>query len=96
MSIIKKDSFGLFVKAGGYVCRPVKQSQFKINDIVKTNHVGGSTIAGVGKDSNCKKGEYLEYWTTTGISDVKQSTQQQITWYIQEFKQNYPHLIEEK
>jgi hypothetical protein len=96
MSKIQKDSFGLFVKAGGYVCRPVEQTQFQIGDTVKTAHKGGSIIAGVGKDSNCKHGEYLEYWTTTGVSNVMESTQENINWYIQEFKKKYRHLLKGK
>lgn len=68
MPTIKSDFLGLYVAAGGYAARPLGETQFKEGDEVKTHHFGGSIRAGVGKDSSCKRGQYLEEWTTTGFS----------------------------
>lgn len=68
MSIIHKDKFGLWVAADGLVARPLSvQTRFFEGTRVKTYHFGGSTTAGIGKDSSCKRGQYLEEWTTTGL-----------------------------
>lgn len=70
MPTVKQDQIGLYIAAGGYCARPLpnKPTRFKPGDKVKTHHFSGSTKAGVGKDSSCKRGEYLEYWITTGYS----------------------------
>lgn len=65
---VKKDSLGLYVTAGGYICRPFYGTMFKEGDVVKCHHFGGSTNAGVTFDSKefrfDKKG-MCEVWTTT-------------------------------
>lgn len=65
-SKIQRDFLGLWVNVG-YITRPTEPSQFKVGDRVKVYHFGGSTRAGVGKNATCKRGQYLEYWTTTGM-----------------------------
>lgn len=66
MALIRKDNFGVFVTAGGWVCRPIGKTKFIQGMNVKTHHFGGSTRAGVGKTLK-GKGDYDEYWTTTGM-----------------------------
>lgn len=70
MSKIKEDCYGLYSCVGGYISRPkpVLGTRFKKGDDVKSFHFGGSTEVGVGKDATTSKGQYLEYWTSTGIS----------------------------
>lgn len=66
---IKKDSLGLYVIAGGYITRPFYGTIFKEDDIVKSHHFGGSTMAGVTFiDQNFKKDGKYEIWVTTGIT----------------------------
>ena len=81
MAIIKRDKYGLVVQAGGYRSRPVQLSKFKEGDEVSTYHFGGTIKAGVGKTKDCKRGEYLEIWCTSGDSDDYKL----IIWYKVEF-----------
>ena len=67
MALIRKDAYGIFSTAGGWVIRPMKDSKFVVGDDPQTYHFGGSSTAGVGKTKTCKRGKYLEYWTTTGF-----------------------------
>jgi hypothetical protein len=89
MDIIQKDELGLFVHAGGWICRRKRRSKFKIGDKVKTHHFGDSTIVGVRKDSSCKRGEYIEYWCTTGIGAEEnislQEKKETWNWYKKHF-----------
>lgn len=67
MNKIRKDEYGYYVIAGGWIARPYDNyTRFNVGDVVKTYHFGGSSMAGVGKDESCKKGKYLEEWKTTG------------------------------
>ena len=68
MAKVRKDKLGLYVSAGGYVSRPLSDSQYKEGDKPKTKHFGGSTVAGVGKDDTCGRGSYVEYWATSDLS----------------------------
>lgn len=83
---VKKDEIGLYVVAGGWICRPIHGTCFKENDKVKSHHFGGSTKAGVTiLESNFKKGPY-EYWSTTGIFAYKreesiEEEMEKIEWY---------------
>jgi len=83
MAVIKEDKYGLVVQAGGYPSRPVQQSRFKKGDKVKIHHFGGTIKAGIGKDKNCKIGEYLETWCTSG------NDYQTIIWYKVVFVNRY-------
>ena len=67
MALIRKDAYGIFSTADGWVIRPMKDSVFVVGDTPQTKHFGGSCKAGVGKTNVCKRGEYLEYWVTTGF-----------------------------
>ena len=71
MNTIQEDQYGLYVSAGGWKTRPYGETRYKAGDKVKTHHYGGSCRAGVGKDESCKRGEYLEYWVTTGLAAVE-------------------------
>jgi hypothetical protein len=70
MNKINEDSIGLYVFAGGWKSRPFTKSQFKKGDKVDTYHFGGSSIAGIGKNEKCKRGQYIEYWCTCGITYI--------------------------
>ena len=91
--VISKDKYGLKVQAGGHISRPVQQSIFKEGDRVKTYHFGGTIKAGVGKNKNCKKGEYLEIWCTSWSSNDYNN----FIWYKVEFVKRYwrlcPHAL---
>jgi hypothetical protein len=90
---IGSGEFGLFVFAGGWKCRPIRQTCFKVGDEVKTHHFGGSTRAGVGKDSTCsKRGQYLEIWCTSGSGNSTDSGEDsigRILWYKVDFVNQY-------
>jgi hypothetical protein len=68
---IKKDSLGLYVNAGGHICRPFYGTCFKEGVSVSVHYFGGSTIAGVGipGSASFKKKETFEYWSTTGTGE---------------------------
>lgn len=67
MASIKKDHIGLYCWIGGWKARPISPTKLKEGSKVnKVKHFGGSTIAGLGKDDRCKRGQYLEYWITSG------------------------------
>lgn len=68
MAVIKQDSHGLFFKAGGFVCRPVIETRYKVGDKVIAHVFSQSIRIGVGKDENSKPGEYLENWMGTRMS----------------------------
>jgi len=67
MAKIRKDSIGLYVIAGGWICRRSNPTIFKEGDEGATHHFDGTVIAGVGKNNTCKRGQYIEYWCTAGI-----------------------------
>ena len=92
---IQNDEFGLFVQAGGYKCRPVTISNFKEGDEVVTHHFVGTIKAGVGKDNTCKKGRYLETWSTTGFDELMPKALQlkNIHWYKYQFWMQYRHAF---
>ena len=91
MPIIKEDEHGLYVNGGGWRSREVvpNTSQFKVGDEVKTYHFAGTIRVGVGKDDNCKRGEYLEYWLTSGTDYTDHysdnNTTEAIQWYRTQF-----------
>jgi hypothetical protein len=67
MALIRKDEIGLYVSAGGWVTRPLVETQYREGQDVTTHHYGTTSLAGVGKDEHCKRGEYVEIWITTGV-----------------------------
>jgi len=70
--IVKRDEIGLYVTAGGYVVRPVSDTDFRQGEKVATYFRSDvSVIAGVGKDETCGRNEYLETWLSTGIISWK-------------------------
>lgn len=73
MAIIRKDKIGLFVDAG-HIARRSAPSYFDEGDEVDVHHFSGTTVVGVGKTEECKRGEYLEYWTTSGTLSHEYST----------------------
>jgi hypothetical protein len=85
MPKVREDQHGLFVSAGGHKARPIKPTIFGKGDTVKTHHYGGSCEAGVGKTPDCKRGQYVEAWLTTGMcSGDKMDAEKeklQISWY---------------
>ena len=59
---IQKDNKGLFVKPS-HKAYFNGDTRFKIDEIVDVHQFWGTIDCGVGKDSTCKRGEYLEIWT---------------------------------
>jgi hypothetical protein len=80
---ISKDKIGLYVQAGGWKSRPFHKTRFKEGDDIKTHHFGGTCVAGIGKDENCKKGQYLEYWCACGSYKYLTETEEleKYNWY---------------
>ena len=64
---IKKDDLGLYVNAGGFLCRPFFGTCFREGDEVKSHHLGGTRV-GVGLPGHAmfKKEDTFEYWSITG------------------------------
>jgi len=97
MTTIKCDAIGLFVVAGGWICRRSHPSIFKEGDEVETHHFGGTTVAGVGKTKALKRGTYLEYWTTTGTIEAEMLDtpikEQRETW--EWYKRHEEHTAQE-
>jgi hypothetical protein len=91
MAVIREDEFGLYVSSGGYAARPVSSTRFAKGDTVKAHHHGGSPLHGVGKDDTCGKGEYLETWLSTGMSN--EQTKDQVEWYMNYGKSTYPLMF---
>lgn len=67
MSKVHVDELGLYVAAGGWCARPIGPSTFVAGDDIKTKHFGGSVVCGIGKEEGAARGEYTEYWMTSGI-----------------------------
>ena len=90
MSKIRKDEIGLWCSVGGYVARPIGPTSFNEGESHKTHHVAGTTIAKIGKDKTCKRGQYLESWITTGIMSHEYEKYEQdyismnYAWYVAE------------
>ena len=80
MNVIKKDENGLYVAAGGICARVFTKTKFKEGNRVATHHFGGTIFVGVGKNSSCKRGQYLEKWVTTQKEDDRLI----IAWYKEE------------
>ncbi len=59
---IRLDEWGLWCSVGGYMARPVGDTQFAEGDAVHVWHFDGSIRAGVGKSPSMRRGQYLEYW----------------------------------
>lgn len=84
---IKKDSLGLYVVAGGWICRPFFGTMFNEGDKVKSHHFGGSTNAGVTldeKELKFTKIENYETWSTTGTGAYEYSKMP-----LQKLKESY-------
>lgn len=69
MPVIKQDKYGIFLNAGGYVCRPVIESRYKPGDKVPAHHFSQSTRIGVGKEDSSKPREYVENWMATRMTN---------------------------
>lgn len=67
MAKIYENEGGLYAKVGGYIARPVDNTQFKKGDTTEGKHFGGSTLVGMGKLPG--RGEYKEYWRTSDWED---------------------------
>ena len=94
MPIVREDKHGLHVSGEGWRCREVVPgtTRFKVGDVVKTHHFGGSVRVGVGKDETCKRGEYLEYWMTAGgcaSSPLADDEGEVIQWYREQFSDRF-------
>ena len=74
MNRIHEDSHSIYVKAGGYIIRPVISeryhnqmdclkgtTQYVAGDSVKANHVGGSGLGLVGNEYWFTHGSYYDY-----------------------------------
>lgn len=68
MPKVREDEFGLYVESGGYVARPLVGvvSRFSVGQTVVSRHFAGSGVHGVGRGEECQRGEYVEYWQSTG------------------------------
>jgi len=64
MAVIRKDDRGLYANVGGYIVRPLLDTQYKEGDHVDGHHYGGTTTVGMGKNKDTPKREYEEYWRT--------------------------------
>ena len=71
MSRIYEDRYGLYIKNGGYIARPVpteytrhdrvnEDSEYCAGDSVKARHIGGTCQHKVGE------GDHVEYWSSHG------------------------------
>lgn len=67
MAKIYENEGGLYAKVGGYIARPVDNTQFKKGDTTEGKHFGGSTLVDMGKLPG--RGEYKEYWRTSDWED---------------------------
>jgi hypothetical protein len=90
-TIVKSDFLGIYVVSGSYIIRPnpKKPSRFKEGDKVATYHFGGSPMHGIGKDSSCGRGQYLERWVGTGevrrVKNDKNEAQKSYDFYMNTF-----------
>jgi hypothetical protein len=72
MAVIRSDKYGLFIKNGGYIARPVPTeytrhaheitsgSKYSIGDRVKARHYGGSGLHDVGDELWSSHGCYFD------------------------------------
>lgn len=79
---VKKDTYGLYVRSGGYVARPLySETIFSEGDEINTSHMGGSTHHKVTFGNRSLK-DGCEYWASTGDPD-KQSDSEHVNFYLQ-------------
>ena len=52
MAVIRKDDRGLYANVGGYIVRPLLDTQYKEGDHVDGHHYGGTTTVGMGKNKD--------------------------------------------
>jgi len=93
---IKKDFLGLYVIAGGWICRPFFGTMFIEGDKVKSHHFGGSTKAGVTiLTENFKRNGNYEYWSTTGTLEYEYSelSKKEITEKFNWYKNNADKVV---
>jgi len=62
MAVVMEDDIGLYIRIKGCLASPDGYTMFDEGDSVKCGRMGGSIFAGVGKDANCRRGQYLEIW----------------------------------
>lgn len=86
MTKVKKDSLGLYINAGGYICRPFYGTCFREGNEVKAHHFGGSTVVGVGVPGKAvfKDSLTFEQWSTTGTGQWEKKFPHR--WEINEIK----------
>ena len=94
MAIIQKDGLGLYIESGGWIARPSSHfpTRFDKGDEAAQYHFGGTVFHGVGKDSTCKRGKYLEKWVGCGHpEDTDAKKKESYEWYMERFaeKLNY-------
>jgi len=94
MAKIRRDEHGLYLATDGCKCRPVGDTQFKEGDNVPARHRPQTICAGVGKDKTCKRGQYLETWTTTGClwNESPDDEADMIAWYKVQMFSRYGHV----
>lgn len=71
MNLVREDRHSVYVKAGGYIFRPVINEQFRFEAVhqktkcvkgekVKARHIGGSTLAAVSGEWWFSHGSYYD------------------------------------
>lgn len=94
MPKVRQDAEGIYMEVGGYIARPVLESRYNIGNIVDhARHKAGGIRCGIGKDENCKAGEYLETWVITGDAyDYKKDPAK----YWKSFEEHYRYRMGEE
>ena len=81
MTKIREDAIGLWFVSNGTIHRPFlhhNKSNFSAGDSVKVGKRTGSPVTGVGQTgTDLAKGEYDEYWVSTGVHYHKRDSYDQ-------------------
>ncbi len=91
MPRIRTDPHGPYLVSGGYIARPLEnRTRFSEGQSVPARHFAGSGVHGVGRSASEGRGEYTEYWFTSGTAEQHpsrgadaQAYARTVAWYLQ-------------
>lgn len=83
MSLIEKDTLGLWIRHGSLVLRPLGISRFKAGQNIETQNLPGTPLHGIEKTGDPRIAEFEEVWVHAG----------HITWPEETHKEGYAQAL---
>lgn len=96
---VKEDGKGKYIQMDGNIVRPIETSQYNEGDNIDAQSCSGTIIYGLGKDENCKRGEYKEAWFETGLTNETVNLNENEVNYVEQGRrdllEDYPIIYED-